>query len=65
MVESSPNGIDLNVIDFCTPVVFRVRKDDDDDDDDRDLHLCALSQHPRKSVGKIYPGSKCWCMKVK
>lgn len=48
MIESSPNGIDLNVIDFCTPVVFQVRKDDDDDDDG-DLHLCALSQHPRKN----------------
>lgn len=46
MVESSPNGIDLNIIDFCTPVVFRVRKDVDDE---RDLHLCALSQHPRKN----------------
>lgn len=46
MVESGPNGIDLNVIDFCTPVVFRVRKDDDDD---RDHYLCDLSQHPRKN----------------
>lgn len=49
MVESGPNGIDLNVIDFCTPVVFQVRKDDDDDDD-RDLHLCNLSQHPKNEV---------------